>query len=584
MSVSRQYHSLRGLGGQTLWVPIGGRSRGVPGSGGSIETINTSLNDLQIFAVPNMPGVSVTGLRVGFAGFDQIAIGAIDRSVSLTGGACSLILPAASGITLACSTAIASGATTVSFAIAANAPVNGISVGQVVTCAASGVPAGTFVSAIAFAYSGTSVTSCTVTLSATVTAAIALGSNFTFAGQVYPFTFGGARSNLRVDTRRDFVFSDPLPVEIPCDGRAITFKTFAQFSGPIGQISDFPSAASGSTRLAGEASHRSTSDTDGTLNQTSPSNSGAGYWGPHLILAQLSAPAPAVLVLGDSIAQGVGDAADANGRQGYVTRSLALSLPWTTLARGSTTAQQAVQSEQGSRGFFAAAKHCSATDVAILLGRNDIAAAARTAAQLKADLATLAAPYLAAGIRVRVATVPPTTSSTDAWATSGNQFWALQTPTLTAAASAGTTTVSVSSAAGIAVGQLFAVNTGTAGLVTPGTTVSAVSGTTITLSMALAGAITSGAQVVFGTATESGLSNEVQRVAYNADLRANFASYGYAGVVDVAAVLEDGANPGKWQTTGGAWTADGVHPNNTQGHPALISAGVIAPSRFSPPV
>ncbi len=100
----------------------------------------------------------------------------------------------------------------------------------------------------------------------------------------------------------------------------------------------------------------------------------------------------------------------------------------------------------------------------------------------------------------------------------------------------------------------------------------------------LAGAIASGTQVVFGTAAESGLSNEVQRTAYNADLRANFAAYGYAGLVDVATALEDGANPGKWQTTGGAWTADGVHPNNTQGHPALISAGVIAPSRFSLPV
>ncbi len=486
MSVSRQYRSLRGLGGQTLWVPIGGRSRGIPGSGGAIETASTSLNDLQISAVPNMPGVSVTALRVGFAGFDQIAIGAIDRPVSVTGGACSLILPTAASMTLACSAGVASGATTVSFAIAANAPVNGISVGQVVTCAAPGVPVGTFVAAIAFVYSGTSVIGCTVALSAAATVAITVGSNFTFAGQVYPFTFGGARSNLRVDPRRDFVFSDPLPIEIPCDGRAITFKTFAQFSGPIGQISDFPNAASGSTRLAGEASHRSTSETDGTLNQASPSNSGAGYWGPHLILAQLSQPTTCVLVLGDSIAQGVGDAADANGRQGYVTRSLALGVPWTTLARGSTTAQQSVQSEQGSRGFFAAAKHCSATDVAILLGRNDIAAVGRTAAQLKADVATLGAPYLTAGMRVWVATLPPTTSSTDAWATPGNQFWAIATPTLSAAAPAGSATVSVSNAAGIAVGQLFALNAGTAGIVTPGTTVAAVNGTTITLSQSLA--------------------------------------------------------------------------------------------------
>ena len=580
MTVSRQPRSLRSLGGQALWVPIGGRSRGVPGTGGSVDTTNTSVNDLQIFAVPIMPGVSVTALRVGFAGFDQVAIGAIDRTVGVTAGACSLVLPSAASMTLACNAAVASGATTVSFAIASNAPVNGLSAGQMVTCAASGVAAGTFVSQVAYTYAGTSVTGCIVTFSSATTATIASGTNFTFAGQVYPFTFNGARNNLRVDPRRGFVVSDPLPVDLLCDGRAITFKTFAQFSGPIGQISDFPSAVSGSTRLTGEASHRSTSETDGTLNQASPPNSGAGYWGPHLILAQLSTPTPSVIVLGDSIAQGVGDAADPNGRQGYVTRSLALSVPWTTLARGSTTAQQAVQSEQGSRGFFAAAKHCSATDVLILLGRNDIAATARSAAQLKADIATLAAPYLAAGMRVRATTVPPTTSSTDAWATPGNQFWPLQAPTLTAAASAGAMTISVSSVSGIAVGQLFAVNAGTAGIVMPGTTVAAISGTTITLSAALTGAIASGAQVILGTATETGLSTEVARVAYNADLRANFASYGYVGVIDVAAVLEDGTNPGKWQTTGGAWTADGVHPNNTQGHPALVSAAVIAPGLF----
>ncbi len=578
MTVSRQPRSLRSLGGQALWVPIGGRSRGVPGTGGFVDTMNTSVNDLQIFAVPILPGVSVTALRVGFAGFDQIAIGAIDRMVGVTAGACSLVLPGAASMTLACNAAVASGATTVSFAIASNAPVNGLSAGQMVTCAASGVAAGTFVSQVAYTYSGTSVTGCTVTLSATTAAAIASGTNFTFAGQVYPFTFSGVRNNLRVDPRRDFVFSDPLPVDLLCDGRAISFKTFAQFSGPIGQISDFPSAVSGSTRLTGEASHRSTSETDGTLNQTSPPNSGAGYWGPHLILAQLSTPTPSVLVLGDSIAQGVGDAADASGRQGYVARSLALGVPWTTLARGSTTAQQAMQSEQGSRGFFAAAKHCSATDVMILLGRNDIAAVPRTAAQLKTDIATLAAPYLAAGMRVRVATVPPTTSSTDAWATPGNQFWAVATPTVSAAA-AGATTLTVSSAASIAVGQLFTLNAGTTGIVTPGTTVTAISGTTVTLSNALTGAgIASGTQVIFGQSTP--ISNEIARTTYNADLRANFASYGYAGVIDVASVLEDGTNPGKWQTTGGAWTADGVHPNSTQGHPALVSAGVLAPSLF----
>lgn len=85
------------------------------------------------------------------------------------------------------------------------------------------------------------------------------------------------------------------------------------------------------------------------------------------------------------------------------------------------------------------------------------------------------------------------------------------------------------------------------------------------------------------TSTNQSIPNpiyETQRLAYNKDIRANWASYGYAGLIDMANIVEDGQNPGKWQTSGGSWTLDGVHPNSAIGHPALINASLIAPYMF----
>ena len=93
-----------------------------------------------------------------------------------------------------------------------------------------------------------------------------------------------------------------------------------------------------------------------------------------------------------------------------------------------------------------------------------------------------------------------------------------------------------------------------------------------------------GQAVSAGATTPSGLSNEVARLAYNLDLRANYLAYGYAGLVDVAAVLEVGgaaAPASQWiSTAGGAYTIDGVHPNPA-GHAALVAASAIPLSAFS---
>ncbi|MFG1276544.1 SGNH/GDSL hydrolase family protein [Xanthobacter autotrophicus] len=74
---------------------------------------------------------------------------------------------------------------------------------------------------------------------------------------------------------------------------------------------------------------------------------------------------------------------------------------------------------------------------------------------------------------------------------------------------------------------------------------------------------------------------EPVRLDYNADVRANWSAYGHSGLIDMAAVLEDPAAPGKWVSSGAvARTTDGVHPN-TSGVNNLVSAAIVTPAMFT---
>ncbi|MBV9735328.1 MAG: SGNH/GDSL hydrolase family protein [Acidisphaera sp.] len=400
--------SLRRLGGSSaVWVPVGFRARGAPGSGyNETNAANNSFQDVTAWAAP--ANTTVKALRLVYPGFDVTTSGEVDRTVTVTGAA-----------------------------------------------------------------------------------------SVQYSGVVYPAKFGGRRQ-LLIEPMHDVVVSDPIPVSLPA-GAQFFVRTWGQISGGTSWwLADYATPASGSTRLSGEANARGSSLADHTLSTTTPANSGGGYCCPLTVLALLSTPAAAVLILGDSLAGGTGDAADANGRMGYIQRGLGSALPWMSLARGSTTAAQAVAAGNG-RGMYAAAADRGITDVLLGWGRNDINAGI-AAAQTRASLQSLALPYQAAGMRVWAFTCPPTTTSTDNWSTAANQ----------AIANAG---------------------------------------------------------------------YEAQRQAYNTDIRLNAVGYGFAGVVDLAGLVEDPANPGRWQTAGGAWTADGVHPSPL-GHAALLAAGLVQPAMF----
>lgn len=70
-------------------------------------------------------------------------------------------------------------------------------------------------------------------------------------------------------------------------------------------------------------------------------------------------------------------------------------------------------------------------------------------------------------------------------------------------------------------------------------------------------------------ANQTAGANEATRISINTYIRTDPFGYGY---VDVADIMESSHNSGKWSVSGGAWTADGIHPNSTVS--ATIASGV----------
>jgi hypothetical protein len=376
----------------------------------------------------------------------------------------------------------------------------------------TGITAGTYIVSATPTYVSTSgaLSSYMVVLNQATTAALSGASPgpptaLSISGSLLPARWGGRRQ-ATIEPMHDMAVSDEIPLVLSAN-QLFGIRGSWTFGNTVNAIADYPSASSGSTRLTlggiTESCTRGVNLPDLSLSPYQPTNSGGGFWPPVAILGLLADanPRPAVLVVGDSIAAGTGDLADSNGRMGYIQRSLGNAIPWASVARGSATATQMAAA---TRGIYRLAEGANCTDILLEYYRNDLNSdlSALGSFSVKAMVASVAAPFIAAGMRVWVFTCPPTTTSTDSWTTAANQ-------------------------------------------------------------------------------SIPNSSYEPQRLIYNKDIRANWASYGYSGLIDMASVVEDVQNPGKWQTSSGSWTTDGVHPNGTLGHPALINAGLIAPYMFS---
>lgn len=203
--------------------------------------------------------------------------------------------------------------------------------------------------------------------------------------------------------------SDWVLVSIP---RGAKFKIWSCYRGTTGIPYRTAAADTGLDIAQFSVSGLSDTSMGGTITATQAGS----YYSPLAIIAETTVPA--IAVIGDSRAQGINDAgSSAIGFVGEFGRILDPLVPNINLGQQSDMAQ-----------FFAGS---SSRRIAMLdvvdgviyqLGINDHKATTpRTAAQMVGDLKVIAASIAVLGKPLLAATLAPYTTSTDSWATTGNQ-------------------------------------------------------------------------------------------------------------------------------------------------------------------
>ena len=338
---------------------------------------------------------TVTALKLVYAAFDMPQQGETDRPVTATGTA-AIYVPSANANTVLANGSVASGSSVLNFA-STTLGANSISVGQLVSSSGGGIAANTYVVSVANSFvagSGNQPSATAVTISNPTTATTAAGQPMSFSGSFVPAKFGGKRQ-FTIEPAHDVVTSDPIGVALLA-GTTFFIRSFATLSATGLQLMDYPGSSS---RLTGEFDNRSTSPLDQTMVPLALSNTGGGYWCPVAVLGLVTLPAGqpspgALLILGDSIAAGTGDNADALGLQGYIQRSLENNIGFVTAARGSTTAFAIVAHGDGQ---YALAVDTGITDVLLEDGRNDILSFGITDTQLESYIMSIATRYAQTG-------------------------------------------------------------------------------------------------------------------------------------------------------------------------------------------
>jgi hypothetical protein len=120
--------------------------------------------------------------------------------------------------------------------------------------------------------------------------------------------------------------------------------------------------------------------------------------------------------------------------------------------------------------------------------------------------------------------------------------------------------------------------------IAPATTVLSVNFATNVIALSTPTTSAVAASTVIYTGSQVANANEMTRKTYNSYLRSanGLAALGCNGLIDDDAYMADLAGSNKWRIDLGAASIDGVHPAAAL-HSAVVSAGIIAPSVFSPP-
>ncbi|MBJ7519102.1 MAG: hypothetical protein JHC84_05345 [Solirubrobacteraceae bacterium] len=240
-----------------------------------------------------------------------------------------------------------------------------------------------------------------------------------YSAVTYPLFFNGVRE-VTVDagaTRR----SDPLPIVLPA-GATFYIRIWMNTVN-TGELYTTGGSLNGDVTigLTGSFANGNSVDSTGALGTLSPTASfpllGA-VWG-----RQLGARRPVYVVTGDSITAGRDDAfsggTDTTGRRstGWMTRAADGDFSVINLAMSGGAVLYFKQWEYRKRSSTYLSM---ATHAVVAHGVNDFATDP-SAANLRASLATLWLELANRGLQVIACTITPKTTSTDSWATTGNQ-------------------------------------------------------------------------------------------------------------------------------------------------------------------
>ena len=229
--------------------------------------------------------------------------------------------------------------------------------------------------------------------------------------------FAGATSQV-VTPGKVLYQSDACPVYIPAGAR-FAVKLYATWTTGVANLMLSSLGASGTV---GEWFTVGVGVADNTLNNTTLSSSftvgaaGRGVGLPCAVYGQLASAVPVIGFIGDSISQGVKDWVDPTFGGISIERALRGTLPIVNVARQSETFATYQSRIDGRNRLLVN----NATHLLFFMGRNDVSASL-TSAQIQTALKAAINPYLARGMKVYSATVTPISTSTDAWATVGNQ-------------------------------------------------------------------------------------------------------------------------------------------------------------------
>lgn len=249
-------------------------------------------------------------------------------------------------------------------------------------------------------------------------AAITISASVEVGGTIYRLTFGG-QSSVTI-APGGVVTSDPLGVTLPAGiyyVRTYTSSTAWYANHRFSYAGSGGFTATTDLTAAGSAA----------IGNTSNSSYGLA---PVSATAVTAARSAAVVIIGDSIGHGLGDAGGtaqwagyndttaALGRGGFIARALTpAGIGHTNLALPSETLQTFVS----VAGHMRRGALITAGSTAIVqYGRNDLTAG-RTLAAIQADMITAWLFLSSLGMRVMQTTITPASTSTDNFATTANQ-------------------------------------------------------------------------------------------------------------------------------------------------------------------